>query len=156
MLSSRWNGRCTAACCRTCRGAKLKVKRPLYRGIRGELPRAFWLPDEQGMVCATDTAFMSTSRNRRTPVSFMQGESNVLWTMLPEGQTDSGYHCGADISMLSQYVSEEEVLFPPCTMLTVKSEVKAESSETAAVVRGNRCKEGDKAFVNVQVFPTFI
>ena len=39
---------------------------PLYRGVRGELPNAFWFPDEQGMVIATDAAFMSTSVARET------------------------------------------------------------------------------------------
>ena len=34
---------------------------PLYRGVRGELPDSFWVRGELGMVCATDTAFMSTS-----------------------------------------------------------------------------------------------
>ena len=32
-----------------------EAAQPLYRGVRGALPRTFWVPDEQGMVCATDT-----------------------------------------------------------------------------------------------------
>ena len=37
----------------------------------GELPDSFWVRGELGMVCATDTAFMSTSCNRATPVHYM-------------------------------------------------------------------------------------
>ena len=33
----------------------------LWRGVRGELPRKFWMADEQGIVAAVETAFMSTS-----------------------------------------------------------------------------------------------
>ena len=33
---------------------------PLYRGVRGELPDSFWVRGELGLICATDTAFMST------------------------------------------------------------------------------------------------
>jgi hypothetical protein len=33
----------------------------LYRGLRGTLPGRFWIPDDLGIVCATDTAFLSTS-----------------------------------------------------------------------------------------------
>ena len=37
---------------------------------------------DQGLVCATDTAFMSTSRNRQTPVGFMtEGGPNLLWQL---------------------------------------------------------------------------
>ena len=89
--------------------------------MRGELPKGFWLPDDQGLVCATDTAFMSTSRNRQTPVGFMtEGGPNLLWQLQPKKESDAAFHRGADISMLSQFSEEEEVLFPPYTMLNVQ------------------------------------
>ena len=81
---------------------------PLARGVRGELPRSFWLPDEQGMVCAVEMGFMSTSRNRQTPIHYMGPGQNVLWDMQPEPQSDVAFHCGADISMLSQFAGEDE------------------------------------------------
>jgi hypothetical protein len=28
---------------------------PLWRGMRGELPRGFWVPDKTGMVCAVES-----------------------------------------------------------------------------------------------------
>lgn len=97
-----------------------EAKQPLYRGVRGELPKAFWVADKQGMVCAVDMAFMSTSRNRKTPIDYMGSGKNVLWELCPKAQSDAAYHRGAEIKMLSQFAYEDEVLFPPCTMLEVQ------------------------------------
>ena len=118
------------------------LRRPLFRGVRGALPRSFWLPDEQGMVCAVDMGFMSTSRDRATPIRYMgEGKDNVLWHLRPQPatplepatrprsalphasslarrpQSDVAFHHGADIKLLSQFAAENEVLFPPCAML---------------------------------------
>ena len=85
------------------------------------MPPVRWLRDaagerNHGAVSATDTAFMSTSRNRGTPIHYMGGDDNVLWELEPcEEPTDSAYHCGADIRLLSQYPAEEEV---PCPQVT--------------------------------------
>ena len=63
------------------------------RGVRGVLPKTFWVPDEQGIVCAVDMAFMSTSRNKNTPIGYMVGEgadgmpNNVLWALRPKPET---------------------------------------------------------------------
>lgn len=96
-----------------------EVETPLFRAVRGELPRSFWIEDKQGMVCAVDAGFMSTSRNRETPVYYMAGKHNVLWEISPTGESDMAYHRGASVGMLSQFPGEEEVLFPPCSMLVV-------------------------------------
>ena len=120
---------------------------PLYRGVRGELARGFWLKDSMGMVCATDTAFMSTSRNRSTPIHYMGGDDNVLWELEPREESDSAYHCGADISMLSQFAAEQEVLFPPCCLLLVK-----DPPETMP----KPVEEGGKTFVAIAVQPSFV
>merc|ERR1712113_1125144 len=45
---------------------------------------------------------------------------NVLWELCPEKPSDVAYHSGADVGMLSQFAQEEEVLFPPLTMLVAK------------------------------------
>jgi len=89
----------------------------LWRAVRGELPAAFWLPNEHGMVCAVDLAFMSTSRNRQTPLDYMGDGQNVLWEVHTTRESDTGFHCGANIALLSQFAAESEVLFPPSTML---------------------------------------
>ena len=97
-----------------------EARKPLYRAVRGELPRAFWVKDEQGMVTAVETAFMSTSSNATTCIDYMQDPGhNVLWVINSKTETDVGFHRGADISELSQFRAEAETLFPPCTMLSV-------------------------------------
>ena len=86
-----------------------EATRPLFRGVRGELPHEFWHPDEQGIVCAVDMAFMSTSKNRSTPLGYMGEGKNVLWELEPVQESDGGLHIGADISALSQFEAEEEM-----------------------------------------------
>ena len=89
----------------------------LYRGVKGQLPEAFAVPDVQGMVSATDFGFMSTSRSKAVCVSYMsKTQPNVLWELECRNE-DEAYHNGADIAIISQYPGEEEVLFPPLTMM---------------------------------------
>ena len=89
--------------------------------MRGSLPESFWKEDESGWVVATDLGFMSTSTKRKTPVDYMEaGETNLLWKIECQAQKAHGFGCGADIKILSQFASEDEMLFPPCTMLKVK------------------------------------
>mmetsp|Transcript_10032 Transcript_10032/g.33142 ORF Transcript_10032/g.33142 Transcript_10032/m.33142 type:complete len:689 (-) Transcript_10032:115-2181(-) len=125
-----------------------EARRPLYRAVRGDLARGFWSEDSMGFVCALDTAFMSTSRNRQTPISYMGEGANVLWEIEPREESDSAYHCGADISMLSQFGNEEEVLFPPCCLLVV---TKAHAKGAPAPR-----EENGKSFVAVAVQPSFV
>jgi len=88
--------------------------RVLYRGLRGVLPKLFWLADGLGFVAATDSAFMSTSSAEETPLQYMKPRMpNLLWELHASAESDVGYHCGADISFLSQFAGEKEVLFPP-------------------------------------------
>ena len=149
-----------------------EASQPLFRGIRGELPRAFWVPDEQGMVCAVDMGFLSTSRNRSTPIEFMGGGKNVLWELRPKPQSDAAFHCGADVKMLSQFAEEDEVLFPPCTMFEVlpcpADAVRDEGASPPdrrpslgpdALMKGLQVEErshDDKTFLAIKVQPSFI
>ena len=50
---------------------------------------------EHGAVSATDTAFMSTSRNSSTPIAYLGdgGMPNVLWVLKPSLESEEGYHC---------------------------------------------------------------
>lgn len=50
----------------------------------------------------------------------MSAEKNVMWRLRANPETDDGYHYGADVSILSQFARENEILFPPCTMLAVE------------------------------------
>ncbi len=108
-----------------------EAQRPLYRAVRGVLPKSFWVRDEQGMIVATELGFMSTSSAESVPLGYMRAEEvlseadedddppNVLWKINARSESTEGFHHGADISLLSQYAEEGEVIFPPCTMLTV-------------------------------------
>jgi hypothetical protein len=132
---------------------------PLFRGVRGELPQHFWLPDKKGMICAVDMAFMSTSTNQHTPISYLGKGKNVLWCLHPSPETDVAYHRGADISLLSQFGSEDEVLFPPCTMLVVQnSEVETVVKDDVARCRSSSHFQVDetKSFVSIHVIPYFL
>ena len=89
-----------------------------------------------------------TSRNRVTPIKYMGGDANVLWEIEPREESDTAYHCGANISMLSQFGGEEEVLFPPCCLLVVKEPPEQPPPPTT--------EESGKRFVAVGVQPAFV
>jgi hypothetical protein len=136
----------------------------VYRGIRGELPKVFWLRDEFGYITATDFAYMSTSLKRDVCTQFMDtnGE-NLLWEIQCTGEDAEGYHSGADVSMLSQWPKEKEVLFPPLTMLTVVEDAEDTNGANSSSANGtNRYGETqqldgkDVLFTRVVVRPTFI
>jgi len=109
-----------------------EAREPLWRGVRGELPGGFWVQDKMGMVCAVESGFMSTSKNMTAPLKYMEKGANVLWNLKPGPETDDGYHCGADIAMLSQFGAEAEVLFPPCTLLVVQKQRSRSISDALA------------------------
>ena len=52
--------------------------------------------------------------------------------------------------MLSQYGHEEEVLFPPCTMMVVQGEPSDVSNS------GRVIKDSAKAFLSIKVQPQFV
>jgi hypothetical protein len=132
-----------------------EATQPLWRGVRGELPRSFWLPDETGTICAVDLAFMSTSSGRQAPISFMSpGSANVLWKISPQQETDDGFHYGANIEMLSQYSAEKEILFPPCTMLKLTK--VPSGTDPLSTIEELAVSEGDKNFTSVPVLPVFL
>ena len=97
-----------------------EARQRLYRGVRGQLPKGFFIPDAHGLCCAVETAFMSTSCDEQAAIGYLSkhGE-NVLWQLQSRPESDGAYHIGADISRLSQFAAEDETLFPPCTLLTV-------------------------------------
>lgn len=133
----------------------------LARGVRGELPHNFWVKDAAGMICAVDNAFMSTSRNRKTPINYMGDGANVLWELQASCQSAEAFHCGADISLLSQFAMEDEVLFPPCTLLVVQATGFAQGSGKAesgvpTLTREEAVDGREKTFLRVRVKPHFL
>lgn len=127
---------------------------------------------------------MSTSRSREAPIAYMSPDGqNVMWSLHPQVESDTAYHYGADISGLSQFGEEKEVLYPPCTMLQVER-VKASKEGTpdahrtrasssspgegkggsAAIgelldsvgAKAQMVKEDDKLFLSVDVLPRYV
>jgi hypothetical protein len=105
---------------------KQESERCLYRGLKGKLEPQFWMPDGFGIVCATDTAFMSTSTDEATALFYVTKKEDgqkerlgLLWELQAGEEDDTGLHVGANVEMLSQFAHEKEILFPPLTMLRV-------------------------------------
>jgi hypothetical protein len=128
----------------------------VYRAVIGELPDAFRLLDMHGQITATDFAFMSTSTDERITSKYMvrakmivlQASPTFTHTYSQKGGTDSilfeiecspqsyeGIHNGADISMLSQFPGEDEILFPPLTVLTVTGVASSNANHLPAQLR---------------------
>ena len=108
-----------------------------WRGVCGQLPPNFYVEDAFGMIVATDGAFMSTSLAEKTPIHYMSANSsNVLWELETSGEDESGFHCGADVSMISQFAGEQEELYPPLTMLRVKRREIVPAKEATNSTRG--------------------
>ena len=132
---------------------------PLWRGVRGEVPNGFWGAARDGMgICAVDMAFMSASRQRQTPIAYMDAHGpNTLWSLRANVESDAGFHCGADVGMLSQFEGEAEVLFPPATMLSVQlGGAEEEGRVEAGRPPTDPVTEGGKSFTQIDVVPTFV
>ena len=118
---------------------------------------------------------MSTSRQQLQHGYLGPGDDNVLWKIQPSTERDDGYHYGADIAILSQFAAEDEVLFPPCTMLIALERpsdapdgvepIDAELSKVPSQYGVRRAVHGEeehathqrsKTFVSLDVVPCFI
>ena len=96
---------------------KLTVATKVYRGIGGmALPAAFWTPNEYGVMGGVESAFMSTTLNKAVAVGYAAGRGTGIVFEIQQGMVDRG----ADISWLSQYPHEREILFGPLTGLEVQ------------------------------------
>merc|ERR1719203_2016192 len=119
--------------------------------MRGAMPRGSWPPDGHGLACATDPAFMSASLNRE--ISLQDGDHSefTLWRLLQSVESADTFHCGADISSLSQFAEEQEVLFPPCTMLVAR---QSENSMTDEIKQP--AAQGKTTITEIDVVPCFV
>ena len=97
--------------------SKLTKASTVYRGVHDfVLPDQFWTPNKHGVRGGIDGAFMSTTLKREEAVKYAtSGKAAPLIFEIQQGMIDRG----ADISFLSQYPSEEEILFNPLTGLEV-------------------------------------
>lgn len=141
--------------------------RKLYRCMRGAITGSFWLPDPQGIVCAVDTAFMSTALEAVPHYLDEPGKASVVLELHAGEPDDTGYHCGAEVAFLSQFLTEQEVIFPPLTMLRVmtrryhlKLPKKATPEEIIAWSREKHRVQWDRTpdgrhFEQIAVAPSF-
>ena len=111
-----------------------EARSPLYRGVRGELGQGFWhSTDSMGMRCAVDMAFMSTSKNKNTPISYMKPGKNVLWRMYPSAETETAFHRGADMSfVIHEFGTLATTMAPSASALASTSASIAVASDELA------------------------
>jgi len=89
--------------------SKLQIACPVYRGsTRAVLPKQFWEKDEYGLSGGIEFGFTSTTVARTEAVHYAEGQASLVFES-KMGLIDRG----ADISWLSQYPHEKEVLFGP-------------------------------------------
>jgi len=87
----------------------------VYRGVKGKLPKQFFETNVFGVRGGIEKGFMSTSEDRDVAVSYMGASGTRVLFEIQMGMIDKG----ADISFLSQYPAEKEILFAPLTGLEV-------------------------------------
>ena len=88
----------------------------VYRGVKEEfvqLPRDFVEADRSRFACGVEPAPMSTTEDRAVALSYAGRNRGSLL----EIEFDAA-NLGAELTFLSQYPAEAELVFPPGTMLT--------------------------------------
>ena len=87
---------------------KLSHAAKVYRGIAGmKLPDQFWKPNEFGVRGGVEQAFMSTTTDMSVAMGYASGGHGAgIVIEVQQGMVDRG----ADISWLSQYPHEREIL----------------------------------------------
>ena len=101
-----------------------------------------------------------------------EGGPNLLWQLQPKKESDAAFHRGADISMLSQFSEEEEVLFrrtcSTCSRMAPRSATarsaarcsrRAQPGSVAQLTAGLQVAErteGGRSFLAVNVEPSFV
>lgn len=89
----------------------------VWRGFCGAtLPPSFWEPSADGVLGGVEFGFSSTTTARAQAVHYSKGAASTIFEM-SVGMVDRG----ADVSWLSQYPHEKEVLYPPLLGVEVLS-----------------------------------
>jgi len=98
--------------------SKLTKAGKVWRGIKdAKLPKEFWVPNEMGVRGGIEYGFSSTTTDKSQALAYASGggtgkagEAMTIFEM-QMGMVDRG----ADLTWLSQYPFEREVLLPPLT-----------------------------------------
>ena len=123
---------------------------------RGEQVQIFNVGDRRRQVASKegmqgDASFFG-EQNRGVREEIAHGVLMEMIRWLRAGdESDSAYHCGANIAFLSQFAGEEEILFPPCTMLVVVPPSEA-AGELSTHVQGAQ----GKGIRVIEVVPCFV
>ena len=89
---------------------------PLYRGPGGVTPKSFWEPDTYGCTGGVEMALMSCSKSKEEALRYVRRSKAKLLFEVHQGMAARG----AEISWLSQYPHEAEILFAPLTGMEVR------------------------------------
>ena len=100
--------------------SKLTIAGKVWRGVcYGKLPECFWTPSSEGICGGVEYGFQSTTRSYEQALHYALGcgwaatdDATTLFE-LSMGLVDRG----AELTWLSQYPHEQEVLLPPLTGL---------------------------------------
>ena len=98
--------------------SKVESAGKVYRGLSGlKLPDEMMRPNADGVRGGVECSFISTTRERSVAKAYAAGDSAGIVLEINMGIVDRG----ADLSWLSQYSFEREVVFPPLCALEVAS-----------------------------------
>jgi len=89
----------------------------VYRGPGGVTPKSFWQSDQFGCVGGVEMALMSCSKDKKEALKYVRRSQAKVLFAVHQGMAARG----AEISWLSQFPAENEVIFAPLTALEVES-----------------------------------
>ena len=97
--------------------SKLTKVGKVYRGLAdGALPKRFFEPNEYNVKGGVEPAFMSTTADEKVAHAYASTGKGGIILALEQGMVSRG----AELSWLSQYPHEKEVLFAPLTGIEKK------------------------------------
>jgi hypothetical protein len=99
-----------------CKLSRVSKATTVYRAPGGVLPKRFWREDDAGVKGGVEMGFMSTSRSYHAAHDYAKYSNVKLLFEIKQSMVARG----ADISWLSMYPNEDEVLFPPLTACEVR------------------------------------
>jgi hypothetical protein len=116
------------------RASRLPEGLLLYRGLGGtcSLPQSFFRSDANGCKGFTEWGFMSTTSDRRVAISYSGVNEKKPLPMVLQMQVRS-VDRGACIRDFSQYPSEREYLFVPCSFVEQEGQQYLEVTEAGVV-----------------------